>query len=844
MSALSCRRCAIQYADYAVWQREWLQGEVLQEQIDYWRDQLEGAPALELPTDRPRPAVASHRGGSAGFSLSSKVTQALRQVSRQQGVTMFMALLAGFQALLARYSGQDDISVGTPIAKRNREETEGLIGFFVNTVVMRAELGGEVSVSEALRRVREAALGAYAHQDLPFEKLVSALVVERDISRTPLFQVMFAWQNVRPQEGRSGKLVVSSFDSDLSMARFDLTLTVTDSQEALAGIWEFSTDLFDRETIEQMIGHYQTLLEALAANPEARLSEIPILSQHELHQLLSPHGYEESAHLMGNSLQELFEAQVERSPEAIALVYGEKQLSYQELNCSANRLAHYLRSMGVGAESRVGLSMERTAEMVIGLLGILKSGGAYVPLDPAYPAERLRFIIEDAGIEILVTQQALLSSLPEVEINPICVDSCRDLIDGQSGENPPSVTDRENLAYIIYTSGSTGKPKGVAICHEQVIRLFAATEDWYGFDHSDVWTLFHSYAFDFSVWEIWGALLYGGRLVGVPYLVSRSPDSFYRLLDDERVSVLNQTPSAFRQLAQAEHSLSVDPSLNLRFVIFGGEALDMASLRPWFEQHGDQRPRLINMYGITETTVHVTYRPVALRDSQANGHSLIGELIPDLQLYLADHHTQLVPSRAAGEIYVGGQGLARCYLNNPALTAERFIPNGFDRRPGARLYKTGDLARRLACGDIDYLGRVDHQVKIRGFRIELGEIESDLTSHPSVRDAIVIAESNGSPDKHITAYVVCDRGQGANVNELRSYLKRRLPDYMVPATFIYVELVPPDAERKDRPPGLTEARSCEARSCGGLCRPGHRSRESLVTCLGRGARTLAGGHRR
>jgi amino acid adenylation domain-containing protein len=514
----------------------------------------------------------------------------------------------------------------------------------------------------------------------------------------------------------------------------------------------------------------------------------------------------ERDYLQDKCLHQLFEVQAEQSPNAVAVNFpttpepaeggpagegwrGKEQLTYRELNQRANQLAHYLRALGVKPEVPVSICVERSLEMVIGILGILKAGGAYVPLDLAYPKERLAFILEDAQTPVLLTESSFLEKLPDHQAKVVYLDTDWGIIDQESTENPTSGAQPDNLAYVIYTSGSTGKPKGVLVSHHNVVRLFEATHPWFRFDEKDVWTLFHSYAFDFSVWELWGALFYGGRLVVVPYWMSRSPEAFYNLLRSERLTVLNQTPSAFRQLIRAEESLGAADDLALRLIIFGGEALDFNSLKPWFDRHGDQVPQLVNMYGITETTVHVTYRPLAITDLDSPPGSLIGGPIPDLQVYILDQHMQLVPSGVMGELYVGGAGVARGYLKRPELTAERFVRDPFGDQQGARLYRTGDLARYLPNGDIEYLGRIDNQVKIRGFRIELGEIEAVLGEHPGVRETVALARDELPGDSRLVAYVVPNQ-QAADVSELRHFLKNKLPDYMVPSAFVMLDSLP------------------------------------------------------
>ncbi|HEX7317724.1 MAG TPA: amino acid adenylation domain-containing protein [Pyrinomonadaceae bacterium] len=779
----------IQYADFVLWQQETLEGETLESHLRYWREQLAGAPAvLELPTDRPRPAVNTNRGAKLSFALPSDLSAAVKEFSEREGATLYMTLLAAFQTLLHRYARQEEIVVGTPIANRNRAETEALIGFFINTLVLRTDFAGDPTFRELLGRVREVALGAYAHQDLPFEKLVEELQPERSLSHTPLFQVVFVLQNAPLGSLELPGLKLTPVGGDNGTAKFDLTLTLEESGRGLVGGIEYNTDLFDAETAGRMLRHYENLLRGAVAAPERRVSELPLLTESELN-VVTERNPTDVVFPTEGTLHERFAAQAARVPGAVALTFDGTHVTYGELNRQSNQLAHRLRRLGVGAESRVGVMLERSPRMLVALLGILKAGGAYVPLDPHYPQERLSFMLADAEVAALLTESDLPFAPPTDEVLTIRLDADWADIATESEENPVSVARPENLAYIIYTSGSTGKPKGVTVTHGNVLRLFTATDHWFNFDERDVWTLFHSYAFDFSVWELWGALLYGGRLVIVPYIVSRSPEAFHQLLVDERVTVLNQTPSAFRQLMQAEEGAG-GGEMSLRLVIFGGEALELQSLRPWFERHGDERPLLVNMYGITETTVHVTYRPVSMVDVEAGAGSVIGVPIPDLQSYVLDAHMRPVPDGVAGELYVGGGGVARGYLRRPGLTATRFVPHPFTTRPGARLYRTGDLARYTRDGDLEYLGRIDHQVKIRGFRIELGEIEAVLSAHPLVREAIVLAREDAPGEKRLVAYLVADPGAAPAAGELRGFLRERLPDYMVPSAFVTLDKLP------------------------------------------------------
>jgi amino acid adenylation domain-containing protein/non-ribosomal peptide synthase protein (TIGR01720 family) len=784
----------IQYADFAHWQREWLQGEILENQVSYWRKQLEGVPVLQLLTDRPRPSVQTYEGARRNIALSPTLTAALHDLCRRQGVTLFMTMLAAFQTLLFRYTGQEDIVVGSPIANRNRTEIEGLIGFFVNSLAMRTDLSGNPTFSELIRRVQGVALGAYEHQDLPFEKLVERLNPERDMSHNPLFQIMFAIQSLSVEELQLPGLTLSPFSIERVTASFDIELHLWEKPEGLSGMVVYNIDLFDDATIARLVGHYETLLESIVADPDQRISDVQILSDTERKQVLV--GWNDTSNYYPNDkcIHHLFEEQVESTPDAVAVVFKNQQLTYQQLNQRANQLAHHLLSLGVGPEVPVGICVERSLEMLVGLLAILKAGGAYVPLDPNYPHERLSYLLSDSGIGVLVTNHQLFASVASPNVQKVYMDREWGAIEQHSQDNLEVRLGSDNLAYVIYTSGSTGFPKGVLVEHRNVVRLFTATQSWYEFNANDVWTNHHSIAFDFSVWEIWGALLYGGRLVIVPYWSSRDPQRFYDLLCKEKVTVLNQTPSAFRQLMEIEKSDGRQAELYLRLVIFGGETLEPKSLKPWFEKYGDQSPQLVNMYGITETTVHVTYRPLTSKDVNSS-RSAIGRPIPDLQMYILDDNFQPAPIGVKGEMFVGGAGVARGYLNRHQLSKERFIANPFSDQGEGRLYKTGDLARYLPNGEIEYLGRKDNQVKIRGFRIELGEIESALNTHPQVQQAVVIAREDIPGNKQLVAYVVSS-SDAVSTNELRELIKSKLPEYMVPSAFIPLDILPLTANGK------------------------------------------------
>lgn len=787
-----------QYADYAVWQRQRLQGDLLEQQLAYWRNRLAGAPAvLELPTDYPRPAVQSHRGAWHEFAVDESLTQALQVLSRQEGVTLFMTLLAAWEILLSRYSGQDDVVVGIPIAGRVRTELEALIGFFVNTLVMRTDLSGNPTFREMLSRVREMALGAYAHQDLPFEKLVQDLQPQRNLSHSPLFQVMFALQNTPDKAAGLARLIVHPQAVTSVVAKSDLSLSLHEGRDGLRGTLEYRTDLFEAATIARLASHFQMLLHGIVVDPQRRIGELDLLTAAERHQVLVEWNQTAADSSRKTCIHRLFETQVELTPEAVAVSFQNQRLTYRELNERANRIAHYLIGRGAGPDQRVALCMDRSLEMIVGVLGVLKSGAAYVPLDPEYPAARLALMLDDAAPVAVLTTRDGRRQLPQAAVVPVL-----DMVEDQevlarSGVHNPTDSERteplepRHPAYVIYTSGSSGNPKGVVVTHWNVVRLFSATRQLFDFGPRDVWTLFHSYAFDFSVWELWGALFHGGRLVVVPKMTTRSPMEFLELLANERVTVLNQTPSAFYQLLEADReSPNLAARLSLRYVIFGGEALDFSRLDDWYERHAEDEPRLVNMYGITETTVHTTYLALNRELARNARGSLIGNNIPDLKVYVLDEHRQPVPVGVSGELFVAGEGLAQGYLNRPELTAARYVPDPFSSDRGARMYRSGDLARWRSDGNLEYLGRIDSQVKIRGFRIELGEIEAILSTLPGVAQAAVVCRGDGPMGKSLAAYLVPAAGKQIDVATLRHDLAARLPEYMVPPTYTVLDRLP------------------------------------------------------
>jgi amino acid adenylation domain-containing protein len=815
-------RLPVQYSDYAVWQRKWLQGEVLESQLSYWKHLLDSSPPmLNLPTDRPRPARQSFCGASMPVALSESLTEAINELSRREGVTQYMTLLAAFNVLLYRYSNQEDILVGSPIAHRHHAEVESLIGYFVNTFVLRIDLSGKPTFRELLHRVRDVCIGAYTYQELPFEKLVGELQPERDLSRNPLFQVMFILQNAPRPEADVSTINLQSYNVDTATSKFDLTLSLREREGKLVGFFEYSTDLFDCSTIERMAGHFQTLLSGIVADPDQRISKLPLLNEADRHQLLVEWNDTDADYTKDKCIHELFEEQAEQTPNAIAVTFEGRRLTYRELNTKANQLAHHLQGLGVGPETLVGICVERSLEMVVGLLGILKSGGAYVPLDPTYPKERLAIMLEDAQVSVVITQDRLIeraqqSTVTNQPLN-ICFDRDWNTIEEQPGDNLQNKASSTNLAYVIYTSGSTGKPKGVQINHRSVINLLHSTQPLFQFNESDVWTGFHSCAFDFSVWEIWGCLLSGGRLLVIPVELTRSPEGFWAFLYEEKVTVLNQTPSALRHLlAENSKFASFPGNMSLRLIICGGDALPgelASSILKWGIP-------LWNFYGPTEATVWATIHEIKSIDVRKPSIP-IGRPLANIKTYILDSQLQVVPVSVPGELCLGGIGLARGYFNDADLTALKFIPSPFGGESISRLYRTGDLARYLPDGNIEFLGRVDNQVKIRGYRIELGEIEVALNQHPGVRESVVLVYNgvlghgsdgentksrieNPKLDQRLVAYVVPEQPSPPSGSELRSFLRDKLPEYMIPSTFVILDelsLTPSGkVDRKALPP--------------------------------------------
>jgi aspartate racemase len=773
----------IQYADFAAWQRERLQGEALAAHVAYWKQQLSGAPAvLELPTDRPRLPMQTFRGAVHALALSPVLTQALRGLSRQEGSTLFMTLLAAFQVLLHHYTGQDDVVVGSPIAGRTRTELEQLIGFFANTLVLRGDLSGDPGFRELLGRVRATTQGAYAHQDLPFERLVEEVQPERHISYNPLFQVMFVLQNVPARAVEFDGLTVHVWGNYTGTAKFDVTLFMVETAQGLIGVWEYNTDLFDASTIARLSGHFCTLLEGIVADPDQRLSALPLITEVERVQLVEEWNATQTDYPRNQCLPELFEAQVDRRPDAVAIISGNEQLTYGELNRRANRLAHYLRKRGVGPEVPVALCMERSPDMVMALLGILKAGGAYVPLDPAYPVERLAVMLRDVQATIVLTQERLRDALTDLGLQVVVVDDVSAAFASENATNPVSTATAKNLAYVTYTSGSTGRPRGVQIEHRAVARLLLGT-DYVQLDAAQTILHMAPMSFDASTFEVWGALLHGGRCVLYPDRIP-TPGAIGRVIAQHRVTTIWLTASLFNAIVDE----APDVLASINQLLIGGEALSVAHVRRALAALPSTT--IINGYGPTESTTFTTCYRIPRRLTDTIRSIPIGRPIGNTQVYILNDALQPVPIGAPGELYIGGDGLARGYINLPELTAKSFIPHPFSSVSGTRLYKTGDWARYLSDGNIEFLGRIDQQVKIRGFRIELGEIEFTLHNHPSVRHAVVLARSYRFDNKHLVAYVVPADKQAPSTADLQSHLTRTLPEYMVPSNFVFLDALP------------------------------------------------------
>ena len=759
----------VQYQDFIYWQKQWLHKENITKHLDYWKQKLANAPTiLQLPTDKPRPPSQTYQGAVQSLILSKNLFQQLKTLARQENVTQFMLLLAAFKILLLRHTGQEDIVVGSPIANRNHKQLKGLVGFFVNTIVLRTNLAGNPSFRELLSQIRQVAIEAYSYQDLPFEQLVKALQPERNLSYTPIFQVMFAVRDT-PQLPEIDGLNLTQYRIDNETAQFDLNVSIEEEKV----YFEYNKDLFDAATISSMLDRFVNLLQGIVTNPEVKLLDLPYLTQTETKQLSDWNNTQIDYPQV--CLPQLFEAQVAKTPDALAVVFGDEQLSYRELNARANQLAHYLQKLGVKPEVLVGICLERSLDMVIGLLAILKAGSAYIPLDPSYPQERLAFILEDTQAPVLLTQASLVEAMPQHKAQVICLDGHWQTIAQQSQENLFTELTTDNLAYTIYTSGSTGRPKGVMIKHASTVAMLDWANKTFAIEARAGVLASTSICFDLSVFEVFVPLCCGGKIILIEnaLLLPTLPAS-------QSVTLINTVPSVISQLLRTDNILTSVQTVNI-----AGEPLHNQLVQQLYKE--DNIQQVFNLYGPSEDT---TYSTSAWIHKDASNIPPIGRPIHNTQTYLLDRNLQLVPVGVPGMLYIGGAGLSRGYLNKAELTADKFIPNPYANLPGERLYKTGDLARYLPNGEIEYIGRIDYQVKIRGFRIELGEIEALIIQHPAVREAVVAVHSSEVDSQRIVAYVVLNSEQTLTTTELHDFLEAKLPKYMVPAAFVILEALP------------------------------------------------------
>lgn len=771
----------IQYVDFAAWQRRWLSGERLDAQLRYWTARLAGAPTLELPTDRGRPATPSLKGGFHEVSLPEDLAQRLLGLAREKKATPFMMLLAGFLALLHRYTGQTDLCIGVPVANRNRAEVEPLIGFFVNTLVLRVDASDNPRFADLLGRVRDAALEAFAHQDLPFERLIDALGGERRGERAPLVRVMFALQNAPMRVVNLPGLVIERLPAETGTAKFDLTITLAEEGHGIAGGIEYSADVFDVETIARLSAHFEALLLAAVAQPQARIGDLPLLGDEERRKLEAWNATSRSFP-RESTIHEIFREQARRTPEAIAVRYGDQTLSYAELDRRSDGLARHLVALGAGPEARVGLCLERSESLIVAVLSILKAGGAYVPLDLEYPRDRIALMLEDAGVQVLIMETSTQERLPPYTGKLVRLDAGGADFAHAAVDAPLPRVAGGHLAYVIYTSGSTGRPKGIGVEHRAVLRLVMNT-NFIELGPRDRVAQVSNTSFDAATFELWGALLSGAALVGIPRSVVLSPRAFATALRDEGISAMFLTAALFNQVARELPSAFE----TVTTLLVGGEALDPWSIAEVLRC--GPPARLLNGYGPTETTTFAAWHLITSVPEGATSIP-IGQPLSNTTLHVLDASMSLTPIGMRGELYIGGPGVARGYLGRPALTAERFVPDPFSREPGARLYRTGDRALRRSDGRIEFLGRIDQQIKLRGFRIELGEIEAALGAHPAVRHTAVVLREDTPGDRRLVAYVVPAEREGAIASALSAYLAERLPPFMMPSAFVELERLP------------------------------------------------------
>jgi len=794
----------IQFADFTFWQRDWLKGETIGNLLSYWSRKLKDIPHLALPTDHPRPTVQTYRGETQYFLIPKDLTNKLRELGYKNNSTNFIILLAAYKVLLMRYSGQEDICIGTPIAGRNKIEVENLIGLFVNTLVLRTDLSGNPSFYEIIERVRETTIDAYDHQDIPFEKLVAELNPDRDMSHTPLFQTMFAYQNTPESNLELEGLQLAPIAVPSKIVRYDLVLSILEISEGLSGYFRYNCDIFEKDTIKRLAKGFLRLLESIVNNPDQKIEILPLLNESETNQILFDWNNTSRDFPIDQCIHHLIEEQVELNPDAPAAIFRNQQLTYQELNILSNQFAHHLIKRGVGPEICVGICVERSIELVIGILGVLKAGGVYVPLDPKYPKERLAFIINDANISIVITQDHLISQLPKYETTVLCIDSDDDILNYECKDNPTRKLNSNNLAYIIYTSGSTGDPKGVAIKHRSLVSNLIWSNNHLFHEKRVLIPAVIDIAFDPSLKQLLSPLLRGERVWILPNDVSSDPFEFYKLLNTVEKKGINCVPSMWMALLdvfELNEFKSQNGSISYLFTgaeIFPKQLIDRTfALFPEIE--------IWNLYGPTESTISVTAAKI-----EADSIITIGNPIANTQIYILNNNLQPVPIGVSGNIFIGGEGLARGYQNNPALTAEKFIPNPFGCFQGSRLYSTGDRARWQSDGNIVFLGRLDHQVKIRGFRIEIGEIEAALFNMPGVQDVVVVTNEDPLTGKELGAYIVPNKNFEITTEDAKLYLKNILPKYMIPSKIIFLDKLPLSTIGKiDRNglPGFAQTRS-------------------------------------
>ncbi len=770
----------IQYADFAIWQRRRIESGLLTDSVNYWSTHLKDLATLELPIDHPRPATQTFIGAIHRIHLPKALVRALKSLSRGEGVTLFMTCLAAFNVLLHRYSGQDDLVVGSPIAGRAREEVEGLIGFFVNMLVLRTDVSGDPTFRELLKRVRKTALEAYTHQDIPFEKLVEELHPGRDPSRNPLFQVVLALQNVPQIVPFLSDLRATEVHPGRSTIRFDLEVHLQETDDGLSANFIYNTALFDATTIARMTDHFRMILDGVIANPEQQLSRLPLLTGEEWRQLLVDWNNTATSYPRDASIHDLFAVQADATPDALAVAYGEERLTYRQLDERSNQVAHQLRALGVTSEVIVGVCMERSAEMIVSFLAILKAGGAYLPIEASYPRDRLTFMLKDAAAPVLLTQEKFRANFIETAARVVCLNG-QTFLD-PNRHCPGKIATAASLAYVIYTSGTTGQPKGVAVSHRAIIRLVRNT-DYVQLSPADRMAQASTASFDAATFEIWGALLNGAALIVIPQSISLSPNDLARELRGQKISTLFLTTALFNQIANANPTAFQ----SLRYLLIGGETCDPKCVHKVLQLGAPQQ--LLNVYGPTEcTTFAIAHTVECVQDSAESVP--IGRPISNTRAYVLDRYQQPVPVGVIGELYIGGDGLAREYLNRADLTVERFVFDRFSDDPTSRLYRTGDFARYLPDGAIDFVGRKDGQVKIRGFRIELQEIEAALSQHPDIDQSAVIAKRMHAGEQRLIAYVVSSHPERISHRELRKFLGERLPDFMLPAAFVSLSSLP------------------------------------------------------